>query len=108
MSELILNIYDENGNIIKTATANLIDLEFGTILAIMALLNVDDIDNTSELLKVVAGAWNEVTLIMRQIFPELEESDFKHVKIKELLPIIVLILKDSFASLLDIPSDSKN
>lgn len=106
--KLILNVYDDNDNIVKTSEAKLIDLRFGTIRSLMELLKVDDIDDTAELLKTVYGAWSQIIGILNRVFPDMTEEDWENIKLSELLPILVVILKSSFVQILSIPSDSKN
>ena len=106
--ELILNVYDGYGDITKTVTANTVDLEFGTIRSIMELLNIDSIDDTDELLKTVYGAWDNLVLILNRCFPDMDYEDWEHVKLKELMPVLINILKYSFGEILTIPNDSKN
>ena len=108
MNELKINVYDENDNVIKTSEAKVIDLRFGTIRSLMELLNVEDIDDTAELLRTVYKAWNQITAILGKVFPDMEDSDWDNIKLSELLPILVIILKSSFVQILTIPSDSKN
>lgn len=107
-TKLTLNIYDENDNIIRTEEARTIDLRFGTIRSLMELLNVEEIDNTAQLLKTVYGAWGQVTGILSKVFPGMTEEDWENVKLSELMPLLVVILKSSFVQLLEIPQESKN
>lgn len=106
--ELNLNVYDKSGKIVKTCNAEMIDLEFGTIRSLMEILNVEDIEDTGALLRSVYGAWSELTEVLGQAFPEMQYDDWEHVKLKELIPIVIQILKYSFAEILKIPNDPKN
>lgn len=108
MENLKLNVYNDNDEVIKTAEAKFIDLRFGTIRSLMELLNVEDINDTSELLKKIYSAWNEVIKILSRVFPEMEEGDWDNIKLSELIPMLVVILKSSFVQMLAIPADSKN
>lgn len=103
--ELVLNVYDDNDEITKTCEAKVIDLRFGTIRSLMKLLKVDNIEDTSELLKTLYGAWDQVTKILSQVFPDMEENDWDNVKLSELLPVVIQILKSSFAQILTIPKE---
>lgn len=105
---LTLNIYDENDNITKTAEAKMIDLRFGTIRSLMELLKVDDINDTAQLLRTIYSAWEQITTILSRVFPELEDEDWENVKLSELMPLIMVVLKSSFTQILTIPTDSKN
>lgn len=108
MENLKLNVYNDNDEVVKTAQAKVIDLRFGTVRSLMELLNVEDINDTSELLKKLYSAWNEVIKILSHVFPEMEEGDWDNIKLSELIPLLVIILKSSFVQMLAIPNDSKN
>lgn len=107
MEKLVLNIYDDEDNVVKTSEAKIIDLRFGTVRNLMELLNVDDIDDTSELFKTVFGAWSQLTKLLDKVFPDVDADDWENVKLSELIPILVFILKSSFIQMLDIPTDKE-
>lgn len=102
---MILNVYDVEGNVIKTVEAENLDIEFGHIRSIMRLLDVDNINDTWELLKTVYSAWDKLTEVLSQVFPDMEDEDWEHVKIKELVPELLQIVRDSFAEILTIPTE---
>ena len=104
---LEITVYDDNDQVIKTCNANTVDLRFGQISAIMELLEIENVTDSVELLRTVNKAWKELTKILTKIFPEMEDDDWSNVKISELLPVVVLILKSSFAEMMKIPK-SKN
>ena len=108
METLKINVYDDNDNVVKVCEAKPIDLKFGAIRSIMKLLKVDDINDTGELLKAVYNTWNQLTTILCDCFPEMTDEDFDNVKLNELIPTVVAVLKLSFTKILEIPSDSKN
>jgi hypothetical protein len=108
MEKLVLNVYDNEDNIVKTSTAELIELKFGSIRKLMKLLNIDNIDDTSELLKVLYGAWEQITKVLTGCFPDMTDEDWDNVKVSELIPVLMGILKYSFTQMLTIPTDSKN
>lgn len=108
MSDLILNVYDDENKIVKTSKAELVDLKFGAIRRLMKLLNIDDINDTAELLKTVYSAWDQLTKILNGCFPDLSEDDWDNVKVSELMPALMSILKYSFTQMLTIPVDQKN
>lgn len=107
-NRMVLNIYDDDDKIIKTAEAKMIDLRFGTIRKLMEILQIDQVKDTSELLKVIYGAWGQITSILSKAFPDMEDADWENVKLSELVPILVTILKNSFAKIATIPTDEKN
>ena len=106
--ELKLNVYDDENKVVKTATAEVMELKFGSIRSLMKLLKVDDINDTAQLLKVVYGAWEQLTKILNGCFPEMTDEDWDNVKVSELVIVLVTILKYSFTQMLSIPADSKN
>lgn len=106
--ELKLNVYDDENKVVKTATAEVMELKFGSIRSLMKLLNVDNIDDTAQLLKVVYGAWDQLTKILNSCFPDMTDEDWDNVKVSELVVVLVTILKYSFTQMLSIPTDSKN
>ncbi len=100
-----LNVYNKDGEIIKTVEGRNIDIKFGHIRSIMKLLNVDNIDDTYDLLNSVYSAWEKLTEILSECFPEMEEEDWENIRIKELIPELIQIIKDSFAEILTIPKE---
>lgn len=106
--ELKLNVYDDEDKIIKTATAEVVELKFGSVRSLMKLLKIDDINDSAELLKVIYGAWEQLIKVLNGCFPEMTEEDWDNVKVSELIPVIISILKYSFSQMLAIPADSKN
>lgn len=106
--ELTLNVYDEKGEVKKTCKAQTLDLEFGTIRALMKILNIDSVNDTGELLSTLYGAWEQIVEVLGKCFPEMNEADWEHVKVKELIPAVMGILKSSFTDILSIPKDPKN
>ena len=93
MEQLKLNVYDDDNNIVKTSTAELVELKFGSIRKLMKLLNVENIEDTSELLKVLYGAWEQITKVLNSCFPDMSEDDWDNVKVSEVLPVLISILK---------------
>lgn len=103
---LTLNVYNKN-EIIKTVNSTTYDLEFGTVLKLMKLLKVEDAENEFTLLKVIAEAFDEITDVLSNVFPDMTDEDWQHVKMKELVPVIIGIAKFAVTETLEIPSDNK-
>ena len=108
MGELILNVYDDEDKVVKTSKAEIVDLKFGSIRRLMKLLNIDDMNNTAELFKTVYSAWDQITRVLNSCFPDMTDDDWDNVKVSELMPVLISILKYTFTKILDIPTDSKN
>lgn len=106
---LVLKVYDESGkNVVKTYESTTYDLMFGTVMSLMELLKIDEINDQMELLKTVHSAWDEIKTVLSGVFPDVTEEDWKHVKVKELLPIIMEIAKFAVTDMFSIPTDPKN
>lgn len=105
--ELKITVYDDDDNVIKEAKANTVDLRFGQVSAIMELLNVEDATDSADLMRTVYGAWKQLTKILSKVFPDVQGDDWDGVRVSELLPVLVQILKASFAEMMTIPK-SKN
>lgn len=103
---LILNVYDATGkNIEKQHKSTTYDLMFGTITNLMELLKIEDIENPFELLKTINSAWGEITTVLSGVFPDVQADEWKRVKVKELIPIIVEIAKYSVTEMFTIPTE---
>ena len=106
---LTLNIYDDKlENVIKTVNAKKTDLEFGIVRRMMELFQVDNLEDNIQIFKMLYEAWEPITHLLNRIFPDVEPEDFDHVKIKELVPVVMEILMYSVAEILESIGDSKN
>lgn len=103
MEKIIINVYNDENEVVKTCEAKIIDIKFGTIRKLMDLLKIDDINDTSELLKTVYGAWDQITRVLDQCFPDMEEEDWDGVLVNELLPVILQIARATFGEMLKVP-----
>ena len=108
MEQLILNVYDDDNNVVKTSKAELMELKFGSIRSLMKLLNIEDINDTAQLLKTVYSAWEQITKVLNGCFPDMTDEDWDNVKVSELIPTLMSIFKYSFSQMMTIPNDSKN
>lgn len=103
MENLVLNVYDDENNVVKTVEATAISIKFGVVRQLMKLLKIDDVSDTAELFKVILDAWDEITKVLNSCFPEMTEEDWDNVRIDELIPTVVELLKGSFSLMLTIP-----
>lgn len=103
-----IKVYDKENNVIKTCQAIETNLKFGAVRKIMALLSIEDIDNTAELIKAIYGAWEQLTAVLNQFFPDMNDNDWDNVYIEELVPVVMGIMKSTFNKILSIPNESKN
>lgn len=107
--KLTLNVYDKKGkDVVKTVEGETYDIMFSTVRSILGILNIEKMDDTMDMLMTVSDAWNELTAILDNVFPDMGPEDWEGVKIKELLPVLVDIFKFTFGEILGIPTQSKN
>ena len=106
---LTINIYDTKGTTVeKTYTAGTFDLMFGTVVNLMELTKIEESTNPFDILKAVSGSWGEIVTVLSQVFPDVTDEEWKRVKVKELLPVIIGIAKSVVADIMSIPTDPKN
>lgn len=103
-----ISVYDKEGNVVKTCMAIEKKIRFGTIRKIMALLNMDDIDDSAALMKALYDAYDQVTSILSECFPDMTDEDWDNVYLEDLLPVVIGIAKASLNKLAGMPSESKN
>ena len=108
MNEIKVNVYGDNNEIIKTCTAKTASIKFGTIRAIMRVLNVESINDTTELLKTVYGAWGQLVKLLNDCFPDMSEEDWDNVPLPEVYSAVLQILKSSFSTMTKITGNEKN
>lgn len=108
--ELKLNIYNNSKEIEKTYTSNDCDIMFGTCENIISLIDfdflLDDDANNEKLIstvtKIVRGSLNEVKNLLKEVFPEVTDDELKHTKVKELVSLVVDIVKFTFTGIADV------
>lgn len=74
----------------------------------MKLFNLDNIENTAEILNIVMASWEDVIAILDRVFPDITEEDWDTVDTKELIQAIYDVLKFAFKNMMNIPIDPKN
>ena len=107
-----LNIYEKK-QIVKTYETESYDLMFGTVEDIMTLFNVDKLKSGSdvEIIKMVGEALpkciGSVKPLMKDIFEGLTDEELKHVKMKDMITIIMEVIKYAFSQI-SLGFESKN
>lgn len=109
MEEIKLRVYEEDMETVKKeCTANMVKVPFGLIRKLMKLFNVENMEDTSQILKVVTGSWDEVIKLLDRVFSGVEEEEWDYVDTKDLVKAIYDLIKYAFGELLSIPTDPKN
>jgi hypothetical protein len=98
--ELVLNIYGkerdkETGKreIVKTYKTDEYDLMYGTVEDILTIFDVENMNDTNEILKMVMKTMNQLKPLLKDVFYGLSDEELKCIKVKELIPVVVGILK---------------
>lgn len=97
--ELVLNIYskekDEKGKrkIIKTYKTDEYDLMYGTVEDILTIFDVNNLNDTGEMLKMINKFRSQLNPLLKDVFWGLTDDELRNTQIKELVPVVVNILK---------------
>lgn len=95
MSNITLNIY-EKGNKkepVKVLEADGYDLMLGTIEDFMEIIDLDKIDDNVELAKMVVKGYEQLKPLLKDIFEDMSDEDFRGVKVPDLVLTIVEVGK---------------
>lgn len=99
-----LNIYEKK-RVVKTYEAESYDLMFGTVEDVMTMFKVDDLQTGSdvEIIRMVGSALpsciNTVKPLLKDIFEGLTDEELKNVKLKEIVAVLVEVVKFAFAQM---------
>lgn len=111
--QLNLNIY-RGREIEKAYTANEYDIMFGTVEDLINLIDVDsltggktDADFVGAVAALLKGGIGAVRSLLKEIFPDVTDEELKRVKMKDVVAILVNVLKYGFVNMSG-ASNSKN
>ena len=104
-----INVYENDMKTVKKEVrAEVVEIPFGIIRKFMALFDVENLEDTGAILNVVSKSWKEVQLLLDRIFPDMTEDDWDGVNTKELIQVVMTVLKFAFGEILNVPVDPKN
>ena len=108
-----MNIY-RGREIEKVYTADEYDIMFGTVEDLINLIDVDsltggktDADFVGAVAALLKGGISSVRSLLKEIFPEVTDDELKRVKMKDVVAILVNVLKYGFVNMSG-ASNSKN
>ncbi|MDE7425112.1 MAG: hypothetical protein K2N51_15735 [Lachnospiraceae bacterium] len=108
METITLNVYEDDMKTVKKeCVAVPTKIPFGVIRKLMKLFNENTLEDTSQILTVVTGSFDDTTQILHNAFPEIEEEEWDNVDVTELVAVIYKIIKHSFLKMLEIPVGKK-
>lgn len=114
--EFKLNIY-EKGKIAKTYNATQYDIIFGTVEDFLRIVDIDsfadhkevsDIDFIKMVTQMITSGMGEIKGIFLEVFEGLTEEDLRHAKVREMVAVLLDLLKYSMAEMLTMASTEKN
>lgn len=91
MSNITLNIYRKGNKKepIKVLEAEGYDLMLGTIEDFMEIIDLDKLDDNVELAKMVVKGYDQLKPLLKDIFEDMTDEDFRGVKISDLVLTII-------------------
>lgn len=100
-----LNIY-RGRDIEKVYTADEYDIMFGTVEDLINLIDVDsltggktDADFVGAVAALLKGGIGEVRILLKEIFPDVTDDELKRVKMRDVVTILVNVLKYGFVNM---------
>lgn len=111
--QLSLNIYKKENRreIERVAVANEFDIMFGTVEDLIALIDVEklsgevkDIDFISAIASLLSGGIGQVKDLIMEIFPDVTEDEMRRVKARDIMSVLVAVLKYGFANMAGVGS----
>lgn len=92
MKKATITIYDKKGKPTRTLEAEPVRLRFGTVRKLIALLDTED---DAIPLRRITDAWDEVTGILSECFPDLTEEELDGIEISEIVPVLIQIISSA-------------
>jgi hypothetical protein len=107
MADIKLNIYAEDGKTIeKTYIAKDYNVPFGVVRKLMKLMEIEKLESTSEIVKIIVNAWDKFEVVLNGFFPDVTEEEWDKVPLEEISTLIIDIAINIVAKVSEIPTDS--
>ena len=88
--EIKLNIYSGK-EVVNTYTAEGYDLMMGTIEDFMDIIDIEKLNDTGAVAKMVMKGYAQIKPLMKDIFPGLTDEEFRGIKLTELVQVMAQI-----------------
>lgn len=92
MKKATITIYDKKGRATRTVEAEPVRLKFGTVRKLIALL---DTEGETIPMQRIVDAWDEVTGILAECFPDITEEELDAIEISEVVPVLIQIISSA-------------
>lgn len=93
-----LNIY-KGKTIVKTYEVDNYDLTYGVIEDIIEIVDGKDLENKNDLVNVAIDSFHLLRPLLKEVFDGLTDDELRTVKVRELIIVIVELIKASIANL---------
>ena len=93
MAKITLNIYDKNDKtkVEKTLEAEGYELMLGTVEDFMDIIDIDKLGDEKEVAKMAFKGYKQLKPLIMDIFPELQDDEYKRIKVSDLVRLIIQI-----------------
>ena len=102
-----LNIYSGK-NIVKTYEVDNYDLTYGVIEDVVEIIDGKDLENKNDLINVAIDSFHLLRPLLKEVFDGLTDDELRTVKIRELIVVIVELIKASITNLKMITGNDVN
>lgn len=93
-----LNIYSGK-DIVKTYETDDFDLTYGVIEDVIEIIDGKDLENKNDLVNIAIDSSHLLRPLLKQVFDGLTDDELRTVKIRELIVVIVELIKACVANL---------
>ena len=93
-----LNIY-QGKNIVKTYECDNYDLTYGAVEDVIEIVDGNDLENKNDLINVAIDSFHLLRPLLKEVFDCLTDDELRTVKIRELIVVIVELIKASITNL---------
>lgn len=92
--ELKIDIYDKDTKKVKrTYTAEGYDLMIGTVEDVLEIFDIEKMDDDKAVASMVVKSCLQIKPIVRDIFQDMTDEDFRCIRVADLIPLFVSVCK---------------
>lgn len=102
-----IKVYNDKNEVVKTAKAEPVEVRTGTIRKIMKIMKPEGLGDTAKFMQTVTDAWDDVTGVLSQCFPEMTEKDWDNTKLSEVVKAVLWIIKYTYKKIMTVPGDDE-
>lgn len=106
--QYVLKIYDKSHRkIARIVKADEFDLFYGTVETVVEIIDIEKVNNNFDVIKIVLNAKDEIINLLKDIFPDVSDEEWKCVKVKDIVAVLLQIIKSTVTGI-NLLSDEKN